>query len=66
MTQTEQMKTQIRKHIQDMITKNGVYYTVGHLESAILSQVHSGMTDEQVKCMNVLFGANADVAVERT
>lgn len=66
MTQTEQMKTQIRKHIQDMITKNGVYYTVGYLESAILSQVHSGMTDEQVKYMNVLFGANADVAVERT
>jgi hypothetical protein len=66
MTQTEQMKTQIRKHIQDMITKNGVYYTVGYLESAILSQVHSGMTDEQVKNMNVLFGANADVAVERT
>lgn len=66
MTQTEQMKTQIRKHIQDMITKNGVYYTVGYLESAILSQVHSGMTDEQVKHMNVLFGANADVAVERT
>lgn len=64
MVNANQLKIQVRERINQMIEKEGVYYTVGFLESILVSTIRADMTDDAVRDLVVVFGLDKAQYIE--